>query len=49
AGTETPSVTDDDGTTFDTATPTDEDGPGFGPVVALVALLASALLIYRRR
>jgi PGF-CTERM protein len=49
AGTETPSVTDDDGTTFDTATPTDEDGPGFGPVVALIALLASALLIYRRR
>ncbi|WP_254840167.1 PGF-CTERM sorting domain-containing protein [Natronomonas marina] len=33
----------------DRATPTISDGPGFTPVVALVALLAAALLVVRRR
>jgi PGF-CTERM protein len=32
----------------DTSTPTEGGGPGFGAVVALVALLAAALLATRR-
>jgi PGF-CTERM protein len=30
-------------------TPTAGAGPGFGPVVAVLALLASALVVIRRR
>jgi PGF-CTERM protein len=33
----------------ETASPTDEDAPGFGGIVALVALVAGALLFARRR
>lgn len=34
--------------TFVEATPTTEDGPGFGPLIALVAVLSAALLALRR-
>jgi len=36
-------------TPADTPTPTDESGPGFGAIVAVLALLAAALLAARRR
>jgi len=45
--TQTGNVTDEE--TTGGGSPTDDDGAGFGSVVALAALLASALLFYRRR
>lgn len=39
----------DEATDSTAVSPTDEDGAGFGGLVALAALLASALVFYRRR
>ena len=45
AGTDGATAPDEGGTN---ATTSSDDGPGFGPLLALVALLASALLAFRR-
>jgi PGF-CTERM protein len=44
---ETPTATPTD-TPTDTPTPTSEDQPGFGAVLALIALIGAALLAARR-
>ena len=53
-GTPTPDDSTPDDSTPDTpgnetGSPTDGDGSGFGPIVALGAVLGGALLLYRRR